>query len=119
MNQDNPYANAMRIADVADELVARIRNEGDTLDEYQKAQIVQSLVIAEEALDKSRSIVPAGSGIDYPDDKKEVERRLDKLRDDITEIVGSMDFEKVKVMLETLGNEIKTHFLTKAGNQRN
>lgn len=86
----------VRILTTMEELVERMKSQGKLLDEYQKVQVVQSLVVA-----KSRLVEVVGSL--RAEDLRGLESRLVEIEKEIKELVVSLDYEKVKDILETLG----------------
>ncbi len=85
----------VRIAETMEKLVARLKVEGTSLDEYQKAQVVQALVVAK------RKLVQAVGGL-TAEEMGKLERQLVKIEKEIDDLVEELDLDRVAEILMTL-----------------
>lgn len=89
------YDLVVRILTTMEELTNKLRGEGKVLDEYQKAQVVQALVIAK------RKLVQTIGGLSAKELGR-LEDRLGKIEKEVDELVSEVDMEKVGEILTTL-----------------
>lgn len=96
----SPYAKAKKILRVADQVVEKLRKDAQ-LDEYQRAQVVQSLVMGKMKLEQELEWQKE-SEAKYADERGEVEDGVVRLEREIGELVKDMDFEKLSGLLGRL-----------------
>jgi len=89
------YELVVRLAETMEKLVSKLRNESGGLDEYQKAQVVQALVMAKQRM------VQAVGGLEA-ERVSELEERLVKIEEEIDELVEKLDLDRVAEILTTL-----------------
>jgi len=106
---NSPYQLTIDTVKAIDEIL-NIAKQDYTNKERLKT-IFLTLVLAERVLDLERVILPAGSGISFPKDKKHTEENLDRIRNSIWEIRKELKKDDVKEVLESTGNALKTRFL--------
>lgn len=89
------YELAVRILEVMEKLVEKFKQEGASLDEYQKAQVVQALVMA-----KGKLVSALGQLKD--EELAGLEGRLERIEEEVGRLVDDLDMEKVREILVTL-----------------
>ena len=59
------------------------------------------LIQLESIIDQARSAVPPGSGLEFPEEKSEMEKNLNELRKVISELINQSDKKLILVKLES------------------
>ncbi|HLB51552.1 hypothetical protein A3F07_01460 [candidate division WWE3 bacterium RIFCSPHIGHO2_12_FULL_38_15] len=106
---NNPYQLTKNTIQVIDEILVLTKDTSEKNENIKT--IFLSLVLAERVLDIERVILPPGSGINFPNDKKFTEENLDRIRNEIWKIRKMLNENEVKDILESAGNNLKTRFL--------
>ena len=85
------------------DFINQLINSGEQIAESAHAnnELNCSLLIRlESVIDEARTAVPAGSGFEYPEEKKQMEENLNKFRKTISELVNQSDKVVVKQKLQ-------------------
>jgi len=93
INQERELA--VRMVVVMEKLVTKLETEGKNLDEYQRAQIVQALVLA-----KRKLMVQLNKLTE--EDLTSLRGRLEMIEEQINDLAAEIDIEKVADILTTL-----------------
>ena len=109
---NNPYQITKNTIQAIDEILAIAKQTSEKYEDLKTIFLL--LVLAERVLDLERVILPPGSSTNFPDDKKFTEENLNRLRNEIWKIRQLLNEKDVKELLESIGNNLKTRFLTES-----
>lgn len=107
----SPYAFAFKTLNAAEELLEITKKQERNFDlEY----YIGLLSMLELNIDASRSIVPAGSSVAFPEQKKEIEVRMNNLRREIGKLASTCNYDKLRQKLLDQSLEVQNNFLQNA-----
>lgn len=99
------HADLISITNFAEKLIL----ETDAVNSRNITANLLCLIYTEEILDTGRAII---SGNDTTTDQRsEINRRMDKIRSAITDLIKQMDPQTVKSLLNQTGDKFKTLFI--------
>lgn len=105
---DTPFTPILTLLTVAESYLQNLPDPETDQSSFVDTFVV--LILMEAVIDKQRSLVHGGS-IDHPDQKSEVEQRLNDLRDGVAHMVQSLGNDKASEILRPLGSAISSNFI--------
>lgn len=80
---NNPYSKLLLVCEAAEAFIAAVQKQPDLAGEDSQNTTLLCLMDAEDILDVGRMLAPPGASLDFAEDKKEVEERMDAIRSEI------------------------------------
>ncbi|MDO8658414.1 MAG: hypothetical protein Q7K55_06740 [Candidatus Levybacteria bacterium] len=106
---DSPYKPIESLLTTAENYY---QNAGDlTSNEVLYIDNFITLVLIEAVIDKQRVLLRPGASTEYPQEKAEVERRLNELRSSISQMIDVIGKDKARDILRQVGSSITSSFV--------